>query len=162
MCIEVQVEKRPADSASKEQRVTFSYTRNDAGGLQDAIDLLMNHLALQGVKVEVIQGRLCRPKSDSFEEFAPYFDRALLQRSSGSPEGLNRSEKKRLSGDVSSILGDKMAAEPGRVMSDTEAAFYNGDRRRSSGHESFGGVPGSVGSSSRGSYHSRSGSRDLD
>lgn len=166
MCIQMQVGEANLDSPIKEQKITFSYTRNDAGGLQDAIDSLTNYLALRGVKTEVIQGRLSRPKSDSFEDFAPFFSSAILQKSSsnGSQDGLNRpGSRLSLSGEPGSITGDKLQAEPGRVMSDMEAAFYNGDRRRGSGQDSVAGPPGSAGSaSSRGSFHSRAGSLDSD
>jgi len=166
MCIQMQAGEANLDCPIKEQKITFSYTRNDAGGLQDAIDLLMNYLALRGVEAEVLQGRLSRPKSDSFEDFAPYFSSAVLQKSSanGSQDGLNRpGSRLSLLGETGSITGDKLQAETGRVMSETEAAFYNGDRRRGSGQDSVTGPPGSAGSaSSRGSFHSRAGSLDSE
>lgn len=164
MCITMKVEEAWLDSPIKEQKITFSYTRNDAGGLQDAIDLLMNHLTKRGVHAEVLQGRLSRPKSDSFEDFAPYFSSAVLQSSGGSQDGLNRPGSRLSLSDANSVLGDgKLSSEPGRIMSETEAAFYNGDRRRGSGQDSVTGPPGSAGSgSSRGSFHSRAGSLDSD
>jgi len=166
ICIDMEVEEQGImDSSPKEKTFTFSYTRNDAGGLQDAIDLLMHHLLSRGVKAEVVQGRLSRPKSDSFEDFAPFFDSAVLQKAS-SQDSLNRpGSRLSLSGDsVSTVLGDKASVESGRVMSDAEVAFYNGDRRRNSGQDIvMVAPPGSSGSaSSRGSFHSRAGSLDSD
>jgi len=166
MCIQVQVGDANLDRPSKEQRITFSYTRNDAGGLQDAIDSVTNYFALRGVKTEFIQGRLSRPKSDSFEDFAPYFSSAILQKSpSNGSHDLNRpGSRLSLSGEPGYITGEKLQAEPGRVMGEVEVAFYNGDRgRRGSGQDSVTGPPGSAGSaSSRGSFHSRTGSLESE
>jgi hypothetical protein len=100
MCIHMVLEKH-TESPPNEQTITFSYTRNDAGGLEDAINLLMNHLLSRGIKSEVVKGRLSRPKSDSFEDFAPFFDSAVLQKSGGSQDGLNRPGS-RLSGEIGS------------------------------------------------------------
>jgi hypothetical protein len=162
MCITMKVEEAWLDSPAKEQKITFSYTRNDAGGLQDAIDLLMNNLTKRGVHAEVLQGRLSRPKSDSFEDFAPFFSSAVLQSSNSGSQ--DRPGSRLSLSDGGSVLGDgKLSSEPGRIMSETEAAFYNGDRRRGSGQDSVTGPPGSAGSgSSRGSFHSRTGSLDSD
>lgn len=164
ICIEMQIAQQPQDAPPlEEQTITFSYTRNDAGGLQDAIELLMNHLALRGVKAEVVQGRLSRPKSDSFEDFAPYFSSAVLQKSGSQDRPGSRLS---LSGDSGSVHGDKnMQTEPGRTISDTEAAFWGAGRGSGSGQGSVAAVPpGSAGSatSSRGSFHSRAGSLDSD
>ncbi|KAI5779298.1 hypothetical protein EDC01DRAFT_621705 [Geopyxis carbonaria] len=159
------LERVKAEYEPQEQAIKFAYTRNNAGGLQDAIELLSNHLLSHGVQPDVVKGRLSRPKSDSFEDFAPFFSSAVLQKAGGgSQDNLNRPGS-RLSGDTGSIFGDKLQSEPGRIMSDAEAAFYNGDRRRPSvpDHSLIGLPPGSSGSaSSRASIHSRAGSLDSD
>lgn len=160
------LERAKPEFEPQEQAIKFAYTRNNAGGLQDAIELLSNHLLSHGVQPDVVKGRLSRPKSDSFEDFAPFFSSAVLQKAGGgSQDNLNRPGS-RLSGDTGSVLGDKsLQSEPGRIMSDAEAAFYNGDRRRPSvpDHSIVGLPPGSSGSaSSRASIHSRAGSLDSD
>jgi hypothetical protein len=162
LCIEMKVlepvsKGNGSPTASpEEQTVQFSFTRNDSGGLQDAIELLINHLLARGVKAELVEGRLNRPKSDSFEDFSPFFESAVLQKSS--QEFLNRPGS-RLSGDFDMNGG----SESTRPVSATEQAFYSGDKRRTSVPDMKSG-PGSTGSgaSSRASYHSRGGSLDSD
>jgi hypothetical protein len=58
----------------------LSYTRNNAGGLKDALDFLINHLVMHGLDTNAIRGALPRPKSDSFEDSLPFFESKLLQR----------------------------------------------------------------------------------
>lgn len=160
LCIEMKVlEPTPKDNhpatTPEEQTVQFSYTRNDAGGLQDAIELLINHLLGRGLKAELVEGRLSRPKSDSFEDFSPFFESAVLQKSS---QEFNRPGS-RTSGDFDMSGG----SDSKRPVSATEQAFYSGDIRRASVVDLKNG-PGSTGSgaSSRASYHSRGGSLDSD
>jgi hypothetical protein len=57
----------------------WTFTRNNAGGLRDAIDYLASQFATAGVEVTIIKGSLPRPKSDSFEDSLQYFDSKLLQ-----------------------------------------------------------------------------------
>jgi len=67
----------------KEQQIEtmhLSFTRNNAGGLKDALDFLINHLVVHGLDAGTIRGALPRPKSDSFEESLPFFESKLLQR----------------------------------------------------------------------------------
>ena len=136
----MQISQPPVDAPTPdEQIITFSYTRNDAGGLQDAIELLMNHLALRGINADVVRGRLSRPKSDSFEDFAPYFSSAVLQKSGSQDRPGSRLS---LSGEAGLSMSDKMQADPGRTISDAEAAFYSGGLRRGSGQESVAAVTG--------------------
>lgn len=56
------------------------YTRNNAGGLKDAIDFLTVGLVSHGLNASTIKGAIPRPKSDSFEDSMPFFDSKLLQR----------------------------------------------------------------------------------
>ncbi|KAL1965508.1 hypothetical protein VTN77DRAFT_5591 [Rasamsonia byssochlamydoides] len=62
-----------------EDRVLLGYTRNNAGGLKDAIDFLISRLVAHGLDATTVKGAIPRPKSDSFEESLPFFDSKLLQ-----------------------------------------------------------------------------------
>ncbi|KAF2668201.1 hypothetical protein BT63DRAFT_414230 [Microthyrium microscopicum] len=62
------------------ETLTLGYTRNDAGGLKDAIDFLISSLVLKGLDAETVKGSIPRPKSDSFEDSLPYFESKLLHR----------------------------------------------------------------------------------
>lgn len=71
-----------ADGASPqcpEDRLMLTYTRNNAGGLKDAIDFLISRLVSHGLDANTVKGAIPRPKSDSFEESLPFFDSKLLQ-----------------------------------------------------------------------------------
>jgi hypothetical protein len=57
----------------------FTFTRNNAGGLRDAIEFLHGQLATAGVEVSILKGSIPRPKSDTFEDSLQYFDSKLLQ-----------------------------------------------------------------------------------
>jgi hypothetical protein len=62
-----------------EDRLVLTYTRNNAGGLKDAIDFLIARLVTHGLDAATVKGAIPRPKSDSFEESLPFFDSKLLQ-----------------------------------------------------------------------------------
>ncbi|KAF1811646.1 hypothetical protein P152DRAFT_449927 [Eremomyces bilateralis CBS 781.70] len=62
------------------ESLTLSYTRNNAGGLKDAIDFLITRLAAHGLDATAVQGAIPRPKSDSFEDSLPFFESKLLHR----------------------------------------------------------------------------------
>ncbi|KAL4920130.1 hypothetical protein BDW62DRAFT_209273 [Aspergillus aurantiobrunneus] len=66
-------------SSTPEDRVVLGYTRNNAGGLKDAIDFLISRLVAHGLDATTVKGAIPRPKSDSFEESLPFFDSKLLQ-----------------------------------------------------------------------------------
>lgn len=66
-------------TACTEDRVVLGYTRNNAGGLKDAIDFLISRLVAHGLDATTVKGAIPRPKSDSFEESLPFFDSKLLQ-----------------------------------------------------------------------------------
>ena len=55
------------------------YTRNNAGGLKDAIDFLIARLVAHGLDASTVKASAPRPKSDSFEDNLPFFDSKLLQ-----------------------------------------------------------------------------------
>ncbi|TGZ77250.1 hypothetical protein EX30DRAFT_207035 [Ascodesmis nigricans] len=166
--IGVDNEPTPAEDP-KELAINFFYARNVAGNLPETIDLINGYLAKLQVRFELVKGNLSRPKSDSFEEFAQYFENAVLQ-TPADQNPLNRPGS-RLSVDVSSLYGDtrSLHSEPGQIDT-VQEAFYNGDRRRSSiadssmiGTGSVSHPPGSAGSaSSHGSYHSRAASLGSD
>ncbi|KAL9092123.1 MAG: hypothetical protein Q9165_004556 [Trypethelium subeluteriae] len=62
------------------ETVLLRFTRNNAGGLRDAIDFLTARLVAHELDATTIKGALPRPKSDSFEDSFPYFNSKLLQR----------------------------------------------------------------------------------
>lgn len=57
----------------------WTFTRNHAGELRDAIDFLQAQITTGGVEPVVVRGSLPRPKSDTFEDSLPFFDSKLLQ-----------------------------------------------------------------------------------
>nr|KAI9867462.1 MAG: hypothetical protein M1813_009020 [Trichoglossum hirsutum] len=67
------------ETDSSIERLLLTYTRNNAGGLKDAIDFLISRLVAHGLDATTIKGAIPRPKSDSFEESLPFFDSKLLQ-----------------------------------------------------------------------------------
>ena len=67
------------EAAPQQDRLVLGYTRNNAGGLKDAIDFLISRLVSHGLDATTVKGAIPRPKSDSFEESLPFFDSKLLQ-----------------------------------------------------------------------------------
>ena len=67
------------DTETSEARLLLEYTRNNAGGLKDAIDFLVSRLIPYGLDATTVKGAIPRPKSDSFEDSLPFFDSKLLQ-----------------------------------------------------------------------------------
>lgn len=65
--------------SASEGRLVLTYTRNNAGGLKDAIDFLISQLVPQGLDATTIKGAIPRPVSDSFEDSLPFFESKLLQ-----------------------------------------------------------------------------------
>ena len=66
-------------TSTTEERLSLSYTRNNAGGLKDAIDFLVSRLVPHGLDAMTVKGAIPRPKSDSFEDSLPFFNSKLLQ-----------------------------------------------------------------------------------
>ena len=62
------------------ETLLLRFTRNNAGGLRDAVDFLTARLVAHGLDATIIKGAIPRPKSDSFEDSFPYFNSKLLQR----------------------------------------------------------------------------------
>ncbi|PHH82240.1 hypothetical protein CDD83_3324 [Cordyceps sp. RAO-2017] len=80
--VEVTVHHNPdevTEDGSPTVTLFWGFTRNNAGGLRDAIDLLQAQLAAAGVEATIVKGSIPRPKSDSFEDSLQYFDSKLLQ-----------------------------------------------------------------------------------
>ena len=79
--LQVRDDAIPIDEATgtTEERLLLSYTRNNAGGLKDAIDFLVSRLVPHGLDATTVKGAIPRPKSDSFEDSLPFFNSKLLQ-----------------------------------------------------------------------------------
>lgn len=67
------------DDGGRTMTLLWKLTRNNAGGLRDAIDFLQAQFAAASVEATVVKGALPRPKSDSFEDTLQFFDSKLLQ-----------------------------------------------------------------------------------
>lgn len=76
---EPRIEKQAGAEVTIE-RLVLSYTRNNAGGVKDAIDFLLLPLISRGLDSNTVKGAIPRPKSDSFEDNMPFFESKLLQR----------------------------------------------------------------------------------
>ncbi|KAI0396373.1 hypothetical protein F5Y17DRAFT_118132 [Xylariaceae sp. FL0594] len=68
------------DGGTATMTLLWKLTRNNAGGLRDAIDYLMQQFTAANVEAVVVKGALPRPKSDSFEDSLQYFNSKLLQK----------------------------------------------------------------------------------
>lgn len=79
--LRVHEDAQPIDDESHttEERLLLSFTRNNAGGLKDAIDFLVSRLIPHGLDAVTVKGAIPRPKSDSFEESLPFFNSKVLQ-----------------------------------------------------------------------------------
>ncbi|CAL3965414.1 unnamed protein product [Diplocarpon coronariae] len=106
----------------------WTFTRNNAGGVRDAIDFLNASLASVGIETTTIKGAIPRPKSDSFEESLQYFDSKLLQHAP--PVSTDSPTKSSFGDDVArerSTIFDKLR-KPGSMSS--ISSFL--DRRKNS------------------------------
>ncbi|KAG6316794.1 hypothetical protein E4U44_000461 [Claviceps purpurea] len=80
--VEVTVHQNPdehTEDGSPTMTLIWGFTRNNAGGLCDAIDFLQAQMTTATVEANVVKGSIPRPMSDSFEESLQYFDSKLLQ-----------------------------------------------------------------------------------
>lgn len=80
--VELGVHQNPdelTEDGSATVTLIWGFTRNNAGGLRDAMDFLQAEFAASGAELNVVKGALPRPKSDSFEDSLQYFDSKLLQ-----------------------------------------------------------------------------------
>jgi len=123
-------EERTEDGAPT-VTLLWSFTRNNAGGLRDAMDFLQAQFAAFGVEPILIKGAIPRPKSDTFEESLQYFDSKLLQKA---PSVTTDSPTKPSFGDEvareRSTIFDRLR-KPGS-MSAISLSFL--DRRKNSSH----------------------------
>ncbi|KAK7431491.1 hypothetical protein QQZ08_001981 [Neonectria magnoliae] len=132
--VEVTVHQSPdevTEDGSPTVTLLWGFTRNNAGGLRDAMDFLQSQFATSGAEINIVKGALPRPKSDSFEDSLQYFDSKLLQHAPASVA--NDSPVKVAFGDEvarerSSIL-DRLR-KPGSMTS--ISSFL--DRRKNSSH----------------------------
>ncbi|KAH6673593.1 hypothetical protein B0J14DRAFT_480829 [Halenospora varia] len=109
----------------------WSFTRNNAGGVRDAIDFMTTSLASAGTEITVVKGAIPRPKSDSFEESLQFFDSKLLQHAPA-PVSTDSPTKSSFGDDVArerSTIFDKLR-KPGSMSS--ISSFL--DRRKNSSH----------------------------
>ncbi|KAG5927939.1 hypothetical protein E4U42_001531 [Claviceps africana] len=133
--VEVTVHQNPdelTEDGSPTMTLIWGFTRNNAGGLRDAIDFLQAEMAAATVEANIIKGSIPRPVSDSFEDSLQYFDSKLLQHAPTSSSATDSPVKTGFGADVarerSSIL-DRLR-KPGSMTS--ISAFL--DRRKNSSH----------------------------
>ncbi len=109
--------KPVGDTEASEARLLLEYTRNNAGGLKDAIDFLVSRLIPYGLDATTVKGAIPRPKSDSFEDSLPFFDSKLLQ-NAPAPLGTDSPTRSTFADDVSergSLFGK--IRKPGSISS---------------------------------------------
>ncbi|KAG5988406.1 hypothetical protein E4U54_004670 [Claviceps lovelessii] len=133
--VEVTVHQNPdelTEDGSPTVTLVWGFTRNNAGGLRDAIDFLQAQMAAATVEANIVKGSIPRPVSDSFEDSLQYFDSKLLQHAPASSSTTDSPVKTGFGADVarerSSIL-DRLR-KPGSMTS--ISAFL--DRRKNSAH----------------------------
>ena len=133
---EPEPESKPVEGEEKsEERLLLAYTRNNAGGLKDAIDFLVSRLIPHGLDATTVKGAIPRPKSDSFEDSLPFFDSKLLH---NAPAPLSTDSPTRSTfGDDTSDRGSLFGKirKPGSISS--ISSFL--DRRKNQGNSSPGG-----------------------
>jgi hypothetical protein len=118
------------DDGGRTMTLLWKLTRNNAGGLRDAIDFLQAQFAAASVEATVVKGAIPRPKSDSFEDSLQYFDSKLLQHAPA-PVGTDSPTRPAFGEEValqprSSTLFDKLR-KPSQLLSSL-------DRRKNSSH----------------------------
>ncbi|KAL9003656.1 MAG: hypothetical protein Q9188_003479 [Gyalolechia gomerana] len=123
------------ESAEGEERLLLAYTRNNAGGLKDAIDFLVSRLIPHGLDATTVKGAIPRPKSDSFEDSLPFFDSKLLQ-NAPAPLGTDSPTRSTFGDDASErgSLFDKIR-KPGSISS--ISSFLDRRKNQSSSPGSF-------------------------
>ena len=115
------------------EKMTLSYTRNNAGGLKDAIDFLLLPLVSRGLDGDSVKGAIPRPKSDSFEDNMQFFDSKILQRAEPSMSTDSPTRSCFVDDSSSRSIFDKLR-KPGSMSS--FSSFI--DRRRKNGSNSPG------------------------
>ncbi|KAA8571882.1 hypothetical protein EYC84_001836 [Monilinia fructicola] len=131
--VEVQVNEESSERTEDDGPtiiLLWTFTRNNAGGVRDAIDFLFSNVASAGIEVTTVKGTIPRPKSDSFEESLPYFDSKLLQHAPA-PMTTDSPTKPSFGDDVArerSNIFDKLR-KPGSMSS--ISSFLNGRKNSS-------------------------------
>lgn len=118
-----------------EFRLILQYTRNNAGGLKDAVDFLVASLVPHGLEETSVKGALPRPQSDSFEDSLPFFDSKLLHNAT-TPVGIGSPTQSSF-GDNASDRGSLFGKirKPGSMSS--ISSFLDRRRNQSSSQISF-------------------------
>ena len=120
--VELQVKQDPAElSADGKATVTltFTYTKNNAGGVRDALDFLHERFLPAGVELEIVKGGFPKQQSDMFEENLTFFNSKLLQHAPAPASGTDSPKKTSFEGDVArerSNIFDKLR-RPGSMAS---------------------------------------------
>lgn len=132
--VEVTVHQNPdevTEDGSPTVALLWGFTRNNAGGLRDAMDFLQSQFATSGAEINIVKGALPRPKSDSFEDSLQYFDSKLLQHAPASVA---------TDSPVKVAFGDEVARERSSILdrlrkpgSMTSISSFL-DRRKNSSH----------------------------
>jgi hypothetical protein len=124
-------ERNGDDASSSTVTLLWTFTRNNAGGLRDAIEFLLAEAAKAGAETEIVKGSIPRPKSDTFEDSLQYFDSKLLQ-SAPAPVTTDSPTKPSFGDEVArerSTLFDRLR-KPGSMSS--ISSFL--ERRKNSSH----------------------------
>jgi hypothetical protein len=135
--VEVQVTEDPNERTEEDGptvTLLWTFTRNNAGGVRDALDFLNAALAEAGIETTTVKGAIPRPKSDSFEESLPFFESKLLQHAP--PISTDSPTKSSFGEEVArerSTIFDKLR-KPGSMSS--ISSFL--DRRKNSSHSPAG------------------------
>jgi hypothetical protein len=136
--VEVTIRQNPdevTEDGSPTVTLTWGFTRNNAGGLRDAMDLMQSEFATASVEINIVKGSIPRPKSDSFEDSLQYFDSKLLQHAPSSVA---------TDSPVKPAFGDEVARERSSILdrlrkpgSMTSISSFL-DRRKNSSHSANG------------------------
>jgi hypothetical protein len=136
--VEVTVHQKPeevTEDGLPTVTLIWGFTRNNAGGLRDAMEFLQAQFATSGAVITVVKGAIPRPKSDSFEDSLQYFDSKLLQHAPASVA---------TDSPVKAAFGDEVARERSSILdrlrrpgSMTSISSFL-DRRKNSSHSANG------------------------
>lgn len=136
--VEVTIRQNPdevTEDGSPTITLIWGFTRNNAGGLRDAMDLMQSEFATASVEINIVKGSIPRPKSDSFEDSLQYFDSKLLQHAPSSVA---------TDSPVKPAFGDEVARERSSILdrlrkpgSMTSISSFL-DRRKNSSHSANG------------------------
>jgi hypothetical protein len=131
--VDAQLQERQTETVDGREEQVESFhlvlTRNNAGGLKDAIDFLLNHLAMHGLDINTVRGALPRPKSDSFEDSLPFFESKLLQRAEPAVDSTDSPTRSHFGDDEPRGMLDRLR-KPGSMSSFT--SIFNGRKNTNS------------------------------